>query len=243
MSKTTTAYKKVYTEIRKAIDNGEYPAGSLLPTETQLEEKYSVSRITIRKAISMLSEDGYVTVKQGKGTTVNDPDISQNLNILTSITSSMKMYGRKVTTNNLYFDLVIPNSTILKKLQLPEGTPVVRLQRLQCTEDSPFSITTNYIIPSLESKVMSFTSEKGSFYEFLSKECGCTLDSAQDVITARTSDLSQSHMLNIPIGSPILYIKRVTFSRGMPITYDIVYIDANKYSFTVDSRGYMSNNK
>ena len=55
-----TAYMTVYLSIKKLIKEGAYKPGMLLPTERDLEKIYAVSRITVRRAIAMLSDEGYV---------------------------------------------------------------------------------------------------------------------------------------------------------------------------------------
>ena len=64
------AYQRVYEALKSQIETAKYPTGTLLPPEPELEKLFSVSRTTIRKAVSMLAEEGYVYVKQGKGTSV-----------------------------------------------------------------------------------------------------------------------------------------------------------------------------
>ena len=55
---STPLYKQLEERLRKEIENGELPAGSRLPTENELSERYSVSRVTVRKALDELSKSG-----------------------------------------------------------------------------------------------------------------------------------------------------------------------------------------
>ena len=64
-------YKSIYYELKKKIEDGLYSKDDYLPTENKLSKKYNVSRVTIRQAIQMLVEDGYVQKKQGSGTHVH----------------------------------------------------------------------------------------------------------------------------------------------------------------------------
>ena len=66
-------YIQLYNRLRIDIENGVYSPGERLPSEVELEAKYNTSRITIRKAISLLANDGYVSVRQGLGTIVASP--------------------------------------------------------------------------------------------------------------------------------------------------------------------------
>ena len=70
MDKKVPLYYSIMEIIKDSIINGIYPVGSLLPTETEFENQFNVSKITIRKAIELLEMDGYVSKKSGKGTTV-----------------------------------------------------------------------------------------------------------------------------------------------------------------------------
>ena len=87
------AYKEVYSKLKEELKEGIYPAGSLLPTESELEKIFHVSRTTIRKAISILSLEGYVKTKQGYGTEVLNIFTVQKLNQITSITETLRQKG------------------------------------------------------------------------------------------------------------------------------------------------------
>ena len=63
----TSLYQSVYTDLKSNILNKTYPIGTLIPTESELEDIYSVSRTTIRKAISLLVNEGLLSVKRRKG--------------------------------------------------------------------------------------------------------------------------------------------------------------------------------
>jgi|TARA_B110000908_G_scaffold170122_1_gene228802 DNA-binding FadR family transcriptional regulator len=68
----TRLYRQVVTKILTLTDSGEYPAGSRLPSERELAERFSVSRPTIREAVIALEAQGVVTVKTGSGVYVRE---------------------------------------------------------------------------------------------------------------------------------------------------------------------------
>jgi GntR family transcriptional regulator len=231
------AYLKVYNSIKASIDSGEFKVSDLLPTEPSLEDKYDVSRITIRKAIELLSNDGYVRVKQGYGTTVLDPGAMQKLSFVTSLSETMASYGYKITTKNMHIDEIIPSKRISDKLNLTENTPVIRIQRLQLANDKPISIMTNYIISDLVPNIRDFEDQFISLYLFLESEYDINIDASHDLITANTADLVQAKLLQIPIGSPLLHLTRTSYSEGQIITVDDAYIDATRYKFSIHLAG------
>ena len=63
-------YAQVVTEIKRRIERGDYPPGSLLPSEQQLVTEFAVSRPTIVKALSALRQEGWIDTQQGKGSFV-----------------------------------------------------------------------------------------------------------------------------------------------------------------------------
>ena len=79
MNKKTPLYYTIMKSIKDDIINGIYPLNTLLPTETEFEEIFHVSKITVRKAIELLEKDGYVTKQSGKGTTVISNSIFNKL--------------------------------------------------------------------------------------------------------------------------------------------------------------------
>ena len=85
-------YIQLYNRLRIDIENGVYSPGERLPSEVELEAKYNTSRITIRKAISLLANDGYVSVRQGLGTIVASPTM-YNTNFVTSLTEQLREAG------------------------------------------------------------------------------------------------------------------------------------------------------
>ena len=82
MNKKTPLYYSIMETIKDSIINGVYPINSLLPTETEFEKIFNVSKITIRKAIDLLEKDGYVSKQSGKGTTVISNSIFNKLCLL-----------------------------------------------------------------------------------------------------------------------------------------------------------------
>lgn len=67
----TPLYRQLYRQFLVAIDTGKLPAGRKLPSERRIAAEYGISRITARKALSLLIEEGYVVAHQGKGTFVS----------------------------------------------------------------------------------------------------------------------------------------------------------------------------
>ena len=226
------AYMKVYETLKAAIKQ-DYSPGDFLPPEPQLEAGFGVSRITIRRAIQMLATEGSVSVRQGRGTIVTVPDAAKTVNPITSTTEVLMQAGYNVKTLDTHIDTVIPDASVLKMLWLPEDAPVTRLQRVFVGNGRPFSIITNHLNPELVPDLAKHKRALGSLYHLLKTHYRLTLDSATDDVTAVGASLEQARTLNIPIGSPLIHIRRVLYSQSRPISCSDMLADAGRCKFRV----------
>lgn len=229
-------YLQLYNKLRIDIENGIYEPGDKLPSETDLIAKYNTSRITIRKAVSLLANDGYVSVRQGHGTIVASP-MMYNTNCVTSLTEQLRAAGYRPSAKGIHVSRVYPPAEIVNAMGLAPRTEMVCVQRIQYADEHPVGIMTNYIfpnvVPGIEEKELHFT----SLYRFLEEEYGIRIDTSKDNISARIADISQATTLQVPVGSPLIYVIRVSFSEGRPILGDIVYINGYIHSFSFNRTG------
>ncbi len=231
------AYIKVYNTIKREILDGEYTIGELLPAEPLLEKRFSVSRTTIRRAIEMLSREGLVKVQQGRGTEVLDNKTKQGLNVVTSISETLRNYGYIVTSRNMYIDIIPASAKISSVLKIPEGDEVVRIQRIQLANGVPIVIMRNYLPKYLVPNIQNYVNTFSSLYKFLEEYYNINIDSATDRISAKTADFTEAEMLDVPIGTAILCMFRVCYSNGKPVSCDRLSIVGDKYELEVNMAG------
>lgn len=232
------AYVSVYSDIRDKIRSGQYMIGSLLPAENALCEIYSVSRTTVRNAVRLLENEGYVKAQQGYGTEVMDFRTIQKLNYISSFTRTLEAKGYSVSTKSMHIDLVKPPDALACELRISENTDVIRVQRLLSANKKPIAYITDYILAHLVSGIEKDAGKFVSLYQHIEKNYGVTITSAVDIIKAQTADFMLAGMLGISPGSPILANHRVVYSRGVPIITNDALMDGNRmeYSVTVEGR-------
>ncbi len=151
-------YRQLADLIRAAITEGDYPPGSLLPSEPVLAERYGVSRPTVNRAISILRNEGVVRVERGRGTVVREIPV-----IHRQSTSRYQQAAREQSGGRGAFDVeirslgmtprsdtevsrMIPPAEVAQALGLPEGEPntVVR-KRHMYANDVPVQLAPSYI--------------------------------------------------------------------------------------------------
>lgn len=164
MKKTRVLYLEVAEKIKEDIFSGTYPVGTMLPTETELEQLFNVSKITVRKAIELLAADEYVEKKSGKGTTVLSERPYNKLSKAISFTQILE-------NSNLVVEKVILD---VKKVALTDkdnafkyfGSEAICFQRMYSLDGKPYIYFTHYLPTELK-RVTKEALEQESLYRIL----------------------------------------------------------------------------
>ncbi len=233
----TPIYHEIYLKLKKLIRDGEYEVGDFLPPEGELEKIFNVSRTTVRRVVDILVKEGYIEVKQGRGTKVIDFNSTQKLNGVTSVSETLRKKGVIVTIKSIYIDIVKATKSTAMRLNVDEGEKLYRIQRVQLADGIPIAIIENYINMKFCKDLELQVGKINSLYEFLESEYGYHIDYAKDIISAKSADFTESQMLDVRIGAALLTLRRVTCDNGIPITYDKLIIRADKYRFELDLYG------
>lgn len=227
------AYISVHNSLKEAINNNEFPANSFLPPEGDLEKHYGVSRTTVRRAIEILAQEGYVEVTQGRGTMVLSQSKKQNVGMLSSIYRTLKNNGLSIRPRSVHIDTIAAEKKVAAALNIPEGNDVLRIQRIQLADELPISIITNYINPELVPDFERDFENMESLYELLEDKYGLKIDSTYDIISAKAADFTEAELLQVRCGDPLITFERHTYSNGIPQTYDNNIIRADKFQYEI----------
>ncbi len=227
------AYISVCNSLKDAINNNEFPVDSFLPPEADLEKHYGVSRTTIRRAIEILAQEGYVEVTQGRGTMVLNQSKKQNIGMLSSIYRTLRNNGLAIRPRSVHIDTIPAERKVACALGLPEGSAVLRIQRIQLANEEPISIITNYINPEFVPDFEKDFEDMESLYELLEVRYGIIIDSTYDVISAKAADFMEAELLQVKCGAPLITFERHTYSNRIPQTYDNNIIRADKFQYEI----------
>lgn len=231
------AYMVIHDLIKKSIQDGTYPVGELLPTEPELEKIYKVSRTTIRSAMEMLKEEGFVEIKQGRGTMVLDHRTIQDLNKVTSVTESLRRRGYNVRTKSMYIDIIPASEKLSEELHLKTGDSITRVQRIQLIDEKPIAIMKNYLPTFLVPGLPQFTNKFSGLYQFLEEHYHLEIDGAADKITAKSADFAESEMLGVQPGTALLCIHRICYRHNEAFCVDDVSILGDQYELAISTNG------
>lgn len=231
-----TAYQRVYQALKAAIFDGGYAEGALLPPENSLCAQYQVSRTTVRKAMEMLAQEGFIAIRQGVGTRVLARKPSQSLNLLTSFSHSLEKQGHTIGLKHFYIEKTGADERLSELLQLPLQTPLFSVCRIKLSDGKPICITKNYLPVSLAPE-LDQDGEILRLYRHLSDRYGVRYSGARDLIGACSASFEEALLLETEPRAALITVQRLCYRNGKPAEADFLKIIADRYEFEVRIHG------
>ncbi|WP_288531457.1 GntR family transcriptional regulator [uncultured Secundilactobacillus sp.] len=230
-------YKQVKSEILNDIRSAIYKVGETIPTETQLEERYHTSRITIRKAIDQLVDEGVLLKKQGKGTFVQAQKVQRNLLNLVSYTTYMQESGQKPDAVIQALEILPADEKWARSLHLKNGDSIIRLARSMDLGENNAGYEVSYYslerFPKLDERITKGT----SVTKILREEYQGYGTSSSQILNVIPASQEIANYLRIGNGAPIYQLERTVFEEDNRILYSaIMYYDVEKVSFSVNTK-------
>ena len=225
-------YYQLKEILRERTRSGEWKPGDLIPSERELSEKYGISRMTARQAITDLVNEGLFYREQGKGTFVSERKITQQLIRLTGFTEDIRARGQRPGTRVLSAEMRLADEATAEKLRIDAGTLIFHLQRLRLADGEPLAIELSQISFKGCEKLLEEDLELNSLYRVLETKYGIPLMEADQELEAGLAGNENAQLLKISLGSPVLFTRRVTYTeRNQPIEYAKAVYCGNKYTF------------
>ena len=223
-------YQQLQRAIREAIEQRRLAPEDALPAERQIAADLGISRITVRKALDGLVEEGLLVRRQGSGNFVASR-IEKNFAKLTSFSEDMRARGRTPRSEWLRRSegAVTPEEALA--LKLSPGAPVFRFNRLRFADSAPmcleFATVSAECLPSLEAV-------GDSLYEAL-ESAGCRPVRALQRLRALLLNAEQAKLLHAHVGDAGLLVERVGFLRaGRAVEFCQSYFRGDTYDFVAE---------
>lgn len=238
-------YLQIENDLKQSILDGTYAVGDRIPTEQELCERFGVSRITVRRAIQDLFEEGLLTKVRGRGTFVAVPKHvlggapAQNRGFET-LSDNGQATGRMI----LEKDTLSATSDIAKKLEISEGDEVFYIRRLIQQDAFPMAIDNLFVAASAFEGLLDLMDDNVSFYNLVTQHYGYVFGVENLTIDASTTRGDEGGLLKYPAGSPLFILRKcMNDANGKPLHYSksIVRADRISYHFSVDKDGRVLN--
>lgn len=224
----TIQYRRVADEVKARVLAGEYAAGRVLPSEAVLSGEFGVSRVTVRKALEQLRDEGLVDSRQGFGWFVAGETVRQPLARLATIEDQMRDSGAMPERRILEFAFERAPRDVAQALGV---TQVLRVRRVNLADGEPFAIVTVWCPAELAEHLSRADVERSPFYELLD----VPLSGATQTIGADAASNDEAALLHVPAGSPVLRCLRTTTSTdGRTVLFSRHVFPAHRTEFVVD---------
>lgn len=224
----STRYRSIADDLRRRVAAGEFSATRLLPSEAELSEGYSASRVTVRRALDVLREEGLLESRQGFGWLVAGEPLRQDLSRLGTIERQLSAAGVRSERRILSFGFVAAPDRV--RGLLSERT-VLEVRRLSLADGDPFALVTVWCPEVLGAGLSRDDVERASFLEQLPVRLG----GATQTIGAAVAADETAQLLGVPAGSPVLVAERITRDAdGHPVLVSEHVFPAHRTRFAVE---------
>ncbi len=216
-------YVQVQDRIRDLISGPEIGPGDRVPSERTLAETLGVNRMTVRKAIERLVDDGLLERNGTSGTRIPLPRVTRPVEAQTmaGITRIIRSAGGSPGNKLLHFELANASAKIAEKLGLAQGAELVLCRRLWTINETPFCIETSHLPASLVPDLHAEDLMAGqSLYGLLKSRYGLEIAGTERLIgVTHLTDL-EARLLQLKPGGPALLLRLVAFDEaGRAVEY------------------------
>ena len=238
-------HHQLYLKKKKNIIEGEYPANSLLPSEAELQNKYEISRITVRRAISDLEKYGYVKKKKGVGTYVLPQKKYRETFSFNSFSEEVRARGNVPSSIILECGEIEADGKISEMLQIFPGEKIGYLKRLRLVNGRISALHETFISLRFGFHINPDEFDATtSLYEFYEQH-GVELGYADETIEARIPSLQVRTELFMKEPKAVLYRERIScLEDGTPVEFSRNYdkADQQKYFVHMERKKVVSSN-
>lgn len=225
----------LYTKVEDALAaqiRRDLSPGDRLPTEDQLIDQFSVSRITVRRAIQNLVSRGVVVTQQGRGSFVAEPRLEQPLTALTGFVEDMEALGLGASAELVTAETVPASPDVAEHLNVSTGEPVDFIERVRLAEGRPVSFDQTWLPAGLAEGVFDEDLKNEPIFKLLEQKHGIALTEATYRLQATSASDSIADRLRVAPGAPILRVERTTFTTDhRPIDHELLHYRGDAIAF------------
>lgn len=237
---STPLYLQLKDAVASDIRAGDLKPGDRVGSESELERRHGVSRITVRQALKALVQEGALYRVPGKGTYVAARKVAP-LAAFTSFSENMRAQGLTPSYRLLAAEAVDPPLPIRQELRLGANARAFRLQRLLLADRLPIGLQDGFYPEHLfgpaAGQINPASLAEGSLYAQLETTLDSPLGKAAETLEPAIANRKEVELLGIAPGAPVLVLRRVSFlANGEPVESVKLVFRGDAYRYRVDLR-------
>jgi GntR family transcriptional regulator len=210
MRRSKPRYAELGDLLQAAIEKGEYPVGTLLPTELELCERFEVSRHTARAALAQLIAAGLVQRRPGAGTRVIAQSAAMRYEHEVDTVDTLMQYGNTTRLKIVETGRVLADAATAQRLEIREGKEYLRLRGLRLEEPARLAVAvTEMLVPVRTgvpvARLLDAASTARTVASFLDP---ARLSRVEQVFDAASFDADDARLLEIRRSEPAMRVQR-----------------------------------
>lgn len=227
-------YHQLFLLLRQQIMDGSHPGGALLPGESELCQRYGVSRITAKRALDELARLGLISRQRGRGSVVTRdlplPALHSNFD---ELLDSLLAMGRQTQVALLEFDYIPAPPGVAAELEMESGAPVQFAVRTRSHQGKPFSYLVSYL-PEALGRLFEARDLRDSPMLALLEKNGVRIASARQAITSVLAEPKAAAALQLAAGAVLTRLTRVLRDEtGQPVQHVTAYYRPDRYQYSM----------
>ena len=212
-------YHQIYLVLREQLRDGRFDAG--LPGELALMGQFGVARVTVRRALSQLAEEGLIQREPGRGTrpisAKNPAGPMQGAPLatgqqarLTGLLENLVTMGLRTQVTVLSVEHLRAPLDVATALNLPPASLVQKAERVRSTPEGPLSHITTWVPDAMAAGFGKRELAQKPILVLL-EESGVKVGRAEQTISARLADMVMAKHLDVSVGSALLAVRRLIY--------------------------------
>lgn len=227
--------------LRERIARGEFADSGVLESESALGRRYAVSRVTVRRALDSLREQGVVEPRKGAGWFITGSAFHQTLALgsFRHAPSAVAEAGKSVEREVVDFGFrPAPPHLLDGALGLHDGQEVLYSRSVRRVDGEPLDLVHEWVPAASAVRMSRAEAQSPGIWQSL-RRSGHPIDSVRQTITAGLATTSDSGLLGVPTGSPLLLVRRVACAPdGAPVALSDHRYLAHRFALEVEFRGW-----
>ena len=236
MSSQPSQAKTIRSQLLSAMRSGEYADCARLPRESVLAEKLGISRTQLRDILASLEREGFITRRHGVGTIINRHVLNAQtrMDIEVEFLDMIRQNGHEAAVAYVRVSDGTADKRIAQQLQIPEGTPIIRVARLCTADGRPAIYCEDGVEKALARGNYTIKDFKLPIFHFLQRFCGVNPYMDLTDVRPTVADAALSEVFQVPVGAPLLNMEEVDFDiDGKPVFCSSEYFADGIFRHTV----------
>lgn len=221
-------HRQLFLALREQIRRSVYREGDPIPTEEQLCQSFGVSRITVRRAVADLVEEGWLEKRLGRGTFVRQAAAKPQNSSGSTFTESLAKRSKQTKVTVLEVARRAPPRHVAAAMGIAEDTQVTYASRLRSIAGVPLLFVDSWVMPEYAAAIKGGALERRSITEMLLSQ-GVRFRYVTEEISAVAADPHVAANLHVEVGAPLLCVARlVSKDVGKTVMYLMAYMTSER---------------